>query len=340
MPHYRGSRRLARRAIAVAVLGMAAAGFTTFAPAAGAIGYQGITDQQIEIGRSVQTHTVTVGDKAEAWFLASPVDLCGTPLVGCTPGTTGLIPPFPAHTLHVGVLLGQEVARTYLMPDLTSLTADADAVQGTMSLPVDGALTDGTLMPETASIRACLATQRIPDGIEGSTANPPTIDCGTSAQVRYEAAKGGEFTIELKPFLAAWAAGKPAYGIALIPDTDVQPTELWQVALNGRKRAGGQHITTALTVEGTSAVPSASPTPTQSNTAPAAGAPALPTLPPALGVPGPVPSPVLAQPPENQVRAAYSGYQYPASFLIPLGLLCLATFLLRLFTRDLTPQRR
>jgi hypothetical protein len=49
---------------------------------------------------------------------------------------------------------------------------------------------------------------------------------------------------------------------------------------------------------------------------------------------------VLAPSPVARVERGYSGFQYPAAFWIPLGLLGLAMFLIRLFTRDLTPHRR
>lgn len=317
----------------------ALAGTSAIPSVASAVGYQGIPRFMTADPGTSQARTVTVGDAAEAWFIASPIDLCSTPIGGCLPGKPLLLSPFPADTLYVGVLLGQETFRAYIRPDLAKLPAGSDRLSGTMTLPLAGAATDGTVMPESAAIKACLVLKPFADGIQGSTASPPPTDCTTSSKLRYHAGEGA-FTVDLTPFLAAWSEGKPEQGIALVPDSPA-PTDIWQVALNGRKRLGVKHVSSAFRVSIAVATPTSSPsaTATPDETPPMVEVPA-PQLPAAAGLPPAGPPPVLAPSPVARVTAGYSGFQYPAAFLIPLGLLGLAMFLIRLFTRDLTPHRR
>jgi hypothetical protein len=328
-------KRRCLAALAVAVAATATLGVT--AEPAHAVGYQGVP--QLAVAEARQARTATVGDAAEAWYIASPIDLCATPIGGCLPGKPLLLSPFPADTLHVGVLLGQETFRAYLRPDLSKLPTGAERLAGTMTLPVAGSPTDGTLMADSAAIKACLVLKPFADGIAGSTAAPPATDCKISSPLKYDAGKSA-FTLNLTPFLAAWSAGKPELGISLVPDA-AAPTDVWQVAINGRKRPAARHVTTTIRMS----VPFDAPTPSPSaevtpeETLPGE-APLVPSLPPVGTTPDAGPAPVLAQSPIAEVVQGYSGFQYPAAFLIPLGLLALAMFLIRLFTRDLTPPRR
>ena len=114
----RAIRRVAPLLLLVAV----PIGWLLVLPAAGAVPAAPGFDEQ----------TVTVNNRAEAWYSASPVDTCTSP-IGCPPGSTS---PYPADTLHVGVAGGQETSRTYLAPDLTSLSPGASVVGATMTLPV------------------------------------------------------------------------------------------------------------------------------------------------------------------------------------------------------------
>ncbi|HEU5033265.1 MAG TPA: hypothetical protein VFT62_00745 [Mycobacteriales bacterium] len=295
-----------------------------------------------------RTVTVTVADTVEAWYAASPIDLCTTPL-GCTPPVS----PYPADTLHVGVAGGQETARTYVLPDLSAL-AGATGATGTMTLPVATGGQDGTSSPETAKIEACLTTKPVTDGTDGSTAPPPAVDCTTKVPARYDA-KHSAFTVDLTPFLASWSAGAPPFGIALLPDlSSAGPTDAWHVTFNDRKRAQTAHISSRLTYSPVTqqpaghvgAGPSAPAAP--SAPAPAPAPPAVPTVPmPPVATntdvaPSAAPPVVAATQPPTAVAqrpvALSSGFQYPLAFLMPLALLAGALFFTRLFTRDATPR--
>src|SRR4051794_9636218 len=96
--------------------------------------------------------TVTVQDVSEAWFAATPVDVCTTPL-GCPPADAPAS-PYPADTLHVGVAGGQETARSYLLPDLTLLPEMDSVTSATMTLPVANGSSDGTQSPDAAHVVA------------------------------------------------------------------------------------------------------------------------------------------------------------------------------------------
>src|SRR3954454_2588264 len=78
--------------------------------------------------------TARIADAAEAWYAASPIDTCSSPL-GCAAAQVPTS-PYPADTLHVGVAGGQETARPYVLPDLLSLPVGATVTGGTMTLPV------------------------------------------------------------------------------------------------------------------------------------------------------------------------------------------------------------
>ena len=286
------------------------------------------------------TQTLTIADSAEAWYAASPIDICTSPL-GCPPSQVPTS-PYPAETLHVGVAGGQESARTYLLPDLTSLPFDATVVSGEMTLPVADANGDGTISANTARISACLATKAFPDGTQGSTSAPPATDCAVSATPTYDATHG-VFTLDLQPFIDAWAAGAPELGIALVPNPkSTQQSDAWHVAFNGRKRAGAGHISSSITVRitpqsdtaapVTPVVPAAPPPASVPLPAPAAASPAAPP---------PVVAPTQQQPQQLQAQpvAFARRFQYPLAFLLPLALLAAAVFFARLFTRDVTPRR-
>jgi hypothetical protein len=283
--------------------------------------------------------TLTVGDAAEAWYATSPIDICTTPL-GCPPPSAPTS-PYPADTLHVGVAGGQESARTYLLPDFNSLPFDATVIGGEMTLPVASANGDGTVSPDTAKIRACLATKPVPDGTQGSTSAPPATDCDVSATPTYDAGKG-TFTLDLQPFIDAWSGGSPRLGIAVVPDLkSAAPSDAWHVAFNGRKRAGSGHISSSITVRSTPQPDTVVPAAPVAPVVPMAPAPPLPQP----GAVAPVaPAPVVApsqqpQPLQAQPVAFVRPFQYPLAFLLPLALLAAAVFFARLFTRDAVPLK-
>lgn len=286
------------------------------------------------------TQTLTVSDAAEAWYAASPIDICTTPL-GCPPPQAPTS-PYPADTLHVGVAGGQESARTYLLPDFTAVPFDATVVGGEMTLPVANSNGDGTVSPDAAKIRACLAAKPVPDGTQGSTSTPPTANCDVSATPTYDGTHS-VFRLDLQPFIDAWSSGQPRFGIALVPDgKTTQQTDAWHVAFNGRKRAVSGHISSSITVRITPQDSSA--TVVTPPVTPAVPAPSVP-LPAPGAVAPPAAAPVVApnqqQPQQLQAQpvALSQPFQYPLAFLLPLALLAAAVFFARLFTRDVTPVR-
>ena len=294
-----------------------------------------------------RTATATVGNTAEAWYADAPVDLCTTPL-GCPPAEVPTS-PYPPDTLHVGVAGGQESARTYLVPNLAGLPYGSTVVGGTMTLPVAAATEDGTQAPESAQIEACLSTAPVTDGAEGSTAEPPKVDCTVSSPLKYDE-KQSVFTVELTPLLAA-TSGLLIYGIALVPDADkTAVTDAWHVAFNGRERAKADHITTLVTFQRPPVPATSGGDPIDDGAVvdgpPLQQPPAVPV--PGAGLPNPVQEPVDGSPPQVAPAApapvaqpvAYSTeFQYPMAFLLPLALLAGAVFFVRLFTRDALPIR-
>jgi hypothetical protein len=291
-------------------------------------------------------HTITVTDVAEAWYSASPADLCTTPL-GCPPEQAPSS-PYPADTLHVGVAGGQETARSYLLPDLSVVATGARVLTAVMTIPVATGSTDGTAAPDSARVLACLATEPFPDGQQGSTQTPPKADCTKSAAAAYDAKKS-VLTVDLGPIATAWASGTAPFGVALVPDPKAsQPTDAWHVAINGRKRQAAPHVQTVITYTApdlsmsfgtatsptiggsiTSAPPPASVPPAQ---LPPASAGAPPVAPPIVAGQQP-PTTTLAQQPAAFAR----GVPPPMAFIAPLLLLAGAVFFARVFTRDATP---
>jgi len=316
------TRRVLRRALLLVAAATAPLAWLSAVPASGA-----------------QATTVTIQDRAEGWYASAPVGLCSSPL-GCPPSQAPTS-PYPADTLHVGVAGGQETARTYLVPDLSSLPLGATPQSGVMTLPVATQTGDGTVAESSAKLLACLAKAPVLDGTAGSSATPPAIDCGTAEGLVFNAAKE-TFTLDLTPFLAAWAHGAAEDGIVVMPSRTSQPTDVWHVAFNGHKRAGTAHVASSVSLsdEGSSL-----PAPVPSAPAPAAPAPAPIAMPaaPAQGVVPAAPPVVAGNPqpaPQAYQQVSFSRpFQYPMAFLLPIALLAGAVFFGRLFTRDATPVR-
>jgi hypothetical protein len=295
------------------------------------------------------SRTVTVPDTAEAWYAASPIDLCTTPL-GCPPAEVPSS-PYPDQTLHVGLAATQETARTYLLPGIAGLPYGADVSAATMTLPVATGSSDGSQAVDTAEIVACLATAPFEDGTQGSPSAPPKVDCKVKAIATYDAKKSA-FSLDVTTFVQKWSAGTLAAGIALVPDVaNAAPSDAWHVAFNGRKRAGGSHISTTITFTPPAPLPTgdvADPTPDNPPPAPQTPAivPPAPSVPdlPATGTPPDTGAPPVVAPqqpvtPAVQPVALSRGFQYPMAFLMPLALLAGAVFFGRLFTRDATPLK-
>lgn len=285
--------------------------------------------------------TATVADRTEAWYTIAPADACTSP-VGCPPATVPTS-PFPADTLHVGVAAGQETSRTYVVPDLTSLPFGSTATSGTMTLPLASDNQSGVVQPASAHLDACLATAPPADGTQGTPTTPPNVDTTVCSGANYDAS-ASDFTIDLAPFLQAWAAGKPQDGIALMtsPGTTAQ-TDAWHVAFNGKNRAGTPHISSSLTYTAApdsglgGFVPPAQPvTPAQppAQAPPNLGTPSTTSVAPQAAPPQVAPAPAQ---PQTQPVAFVGGFQYPMVFLMPLALLAGAVFFVRLFTRNPLP---
>ena len=319
--------------------------------------------------RADSASTTTAGDAAEAWYQTAPVDPCSSP-IGCPPVTAPS--PFPSGTLHVAAAGGTQTAATYVQPDLSGIPTGQQAISGTMILPLSTVNGNGNANTSAATIVACLATARIPDGTQGSTSAPPSSDCNTKASIT---PGSNSFTLDLGPFLDAWNSGTPDYGIALLADTANSSSQgaPWSVAFNGRDLAGVPHISSTLTLApsagaGAGQTGTGSGFPTGSDFGQAAGPTptgALPATVPASGIASGL-SPVGATPPENPSLAppsnparsgsspsrqttgggtnqlalagASRGFQYPEVMLLPLLFAAGLVFVLRLLTTDATPR--
>ena len=291
----------------------------------------------------------SVGDSAEAWYDSSQATICSSP-VGCPPITLPT-DSYPANTLHIGVTAGNETARTYLMPDLSSYLGGPLPVSGTMTLPLATASGNGNSNDSAATIEACLATGVFPDGAHGSTSSPPAVQCAVHSALHYATTS---FTLDLGPFLSAWSSGAPQYGIALIPDSSqTGPTSVWHVAFNGRKLSDAPHISSTFAPvdasTATTIAPVATITPPVST--PAVNAPAI-SAPPSVTPPAAVtqspsvaalptttlPAPAPASNQQFEPAVATGGFQYPEIMAFPLVLGAVMVFVLRLLMSDATPK--
>lgn len=188
----------------------------------------------------VEPTQLTIGTVVEAWYQLTGVNTCGTP-AGCLlaqlntmPTVPSAVPldvpavsPYPADSLHVGFIGAVETARTYIKLDLSSLPDGAQVSEGELTLPVDTRPTAGTIKPENAQMKACLATSGFHNQVGGSLATAPKMDCGTSSPLSYG---GGKFRVDLGPFMEAWADGAENFGIAITPFKVPDPTLPFQVA--------------------------------------------------------------------------------------------------------------
>lgn len=336
-------------------------GTACWLPAGPAAGSPAV-DASSWVGASSAAGGSAVGDAAEAWYDTSPVTSCSSP-IGCPPVTTSL-PAYPAGTLHVGVVVGAETSRTYLLPDLSRYLGSTLPSAGTMNLPLATVSGNGNADPAAATIEACLSTGTFADGTAGSTGTPPAVDCSVHSVASFD---GSRFTLDLGPFLAAWRTGMPVRGIALLPDTaGGAPAATWQVALDGRNLAGAAPITSSFSAAApvvAPTVPASLPgdgsTKTISRLSGSTPPPAIAVSPGDVASPpvGPTPSaPELAAPLsaiENSTSAARSatatataparggrgGFQYPEILLLPLVMAIAVLLVIRLLTSDATPKR-
>lgn len=287
--------------------------------------------------------TATVGDAHEAWYALPSLSTCWTAL-GCLPVPLPVAPPavspWPAGTLHVSTVPQQVTAVSFLSPDLSSLPYGARITRAVMTLPVDTDPVAGSLSPEKAQVSACLVDRAFTDGAEGSTADPPTYDCLLVPEPLVFDPVRKAMTLDLRPFLAEWAAGAENNGIALVPSAQA-PAGVWHLVIDGRAHAGTRHVTTSIAyVEPSTEGPDLGGAPVPP--APTGGVATVPLIPPVLQPP-PVetaPPPLVEPPPaRGLVRQSFGFHQtdYPAVWFLPLLLVIGAGYLGRALTRDVGP---
>jgi hypothetical protein len=298
---------------------------------------------------------VTVAPAAEGWHRTAPT--CALP-TGCPEAPS----PYAPDTLHVGVNLGAEEARTTLLLDLAALPAGSKPVGGQLRLPVSTGPQDGTRNPEAAKILACVVIEPVAD-VDGSFAPPPEADCNSaSVEAVFSAATGDEpaaLTVDLAPLAPRWQDFAVPGALALVPGV-VARTDTWHVAFSDRTREGADvgKVTAAVSfvpLPGTDPQPPPStpldvPAETGVAVVPDFDVPEAPftAAGPALEVPVSLPEPAAQAPavaaPAPQAAPAQAvpvaslldaGFRYPAVFLLPLLLALVFGWLGRALTRDL-----
>lgn len=289
---------------------------------------------------------VVVGDAADSWYASPPAVSCSVP-VGCAPALPTT--PFPAGTLHVGVVSGQESARAYVKPDLSVLPFDASLKEGLLVLPLSTDSRAGQVQPDTARLRACLVSKPITDGVEGGTSAAPTINCELAQSAAAQSTDRSSFLVDLAPFLQAWNAGTPQLGLALVPAATQETGATWHVSFDGKRSAAVAKVSSTLTYD----VPDPTPAGTTPGPAPSTPTAVGPGLPPLGGIAQPTPSltpePVLptpaapvTAPPAQHVAApaaitTAAWYRNGAAVYMPLLLLCGIGLLVRAVARPVAP---
>jgi hypothetical protein len=323
---------------ASAAIGLMAAGWCSAASAV-PIGVTSVASQ------AAQRDTLRVAATTDAWYASSPLsDIC-LPVLPCLsiplPTST-----YPSGTLHVGVTLGKETARSYVTLPIRQPATTLTGATGALVLPIADSVTDRTIEPASASILVCLTTTRI-KSVFGATTNPPAVDCSASAHARYDAPHH-RFTVNLRPFLRDWAQGVPNDGLALLAvTTSAKITTVWQVSFPGRTAPNSSRVAALITLNRSEQTPTSSPAPS-SNPSPA---PLSMSVPPAVPLPpatetepgtGGQPPQIAATSPPHTANTGFVSRAYLNSsiFLVPLALLASAIFFGRLFTADPLTGRR
>jgi hypothetical protein len=297
---------------------------------------------------------------AESWYRAGAeqapaLDGCGIPTVGCAPLPVEPTVPnqYPARTLHVGVAASAEESRTYITLVSSSAPIGTDVLGGTLTLPVATDTEAGTVAPETASLRACLVTGQVKNGVEGGVGGAPPVDCSVSSPAVFRPAKGDTgplFTIDLKPFAKELSLGQASLG--LVPGED--PGAAWHAAFSRSDRdvQGARPISAVLTTTADAEEPAEAPIDEGSaGVAPPPGfTPEGPAFTPGLeDVPMPVANPPATVPTAGPVTAApvrvaaartrSRSEPSAAALLLPLLVAGGAVWVSRAFTRELLPVR-
>ncbi len=297
--------------------------------------------------------SITTAPAAEGWHRTAPV--CALP-TGCPADPSS---PYSADTLHVGVNLGQEEARTTLLLDLSQLPAGTKPAGGELRLPLATGAQDGTRSPASARMQACVVTEPVQD-VDGSFAAAPAANCdaGSAEAVFVPATEQAPaaFTVDLTALASAWEDSPAPGALALLPAEDTAPPETWHVAAASRDRKGdGVATITAAVTYVSSAVDTvtdpapfvAAPVDTGLSDPPAASFDSPLSAGPSLDFPvsaaaAPAPAGEAAAPqtaPEQVVPVAASfvdaSFRYPAVFLLPLLVALAAGWIGRAMTRDL-----
>ena len=291
---------------------------------------------------------------AEAWYRTAPV--CALPS-GCPTGES--VPnPYPPDTLHVGVRLGMEEARTYLLLDLKTLPPGTKPAGGELRLPL--AADAGTMSPEAAKLQACPVKVSIQE-VQGSFEPPPEVDCKAATSLAEFVPAAGASTaaliIDLAGLAGAWRSGAVPGAIALLPADAPAPVDNWHTAFNDRQRAGdpSSSITAAVSYLSDAADTAEAPPPPVNapveSASPDLAAPALagadalgfpaigpPDVAPPATAPAPVPAPTVAAaaPVAVPVAVVVPGpYKYPGLFVLPIVIATFACWVGRALTSDL-----
>jgi hypothetical protein len=250
----------------------------------------------------------------------------------------------------VGVASGQPTAVAFVKPDLSTVTAGAAYLGGTLSLPVSSDPLAGNVQVAAAKIVACIVTKPFTDGVAGSTDTPPPFDCATFSAAK-PSVTDQALAVDLAPFLSRWGSGLPEYGIALVPAAGIPATDVWHVAFNGRTLTPHPTSTVLYSIAVSGRAPPAQPSP-PGGVPPPIVLPPGPTPPTPLPTPGPPPAaaPTVSSPaaPTQGVGAVVPrsvrtfttvrGFRYSAIMLLPLALLGALSFLAKTLTGDVTPS--
>lgn len=213
--------------------------------------------------------SVETGNTAEAWY-RDPVgaipdgapdpgtpDLCTLPIL--CPDSPSLPVPvqppspggasYPEGTLHVEATAGRTTAHTYVVPDLSVIPDGATVLKAFLTLPVTKGPEAGNLAVDTARIQACLTTEEVRDEVAGAVAGAPDFDCeAVTAKVRYQQ-EIDAFTLDLIPFLEAWASGTENFGVTLVAALDLGVNAEWHVSVNGDDAPLGKTASTRIVFE-------------------------------------------------------------------------------------------
>jgi len=226
--------------------------------------------------------TVEARFGTQTWYQPDPS--CQTP-AGCSPVTPPAADPYPAGTLHVARSGGQETARTYLALASTELPQAATVTSATLTIPVDTAMADGSMAPETATLQVCPASGAVATA-DGSFDPPPPTSCVDSVPLTYAATPVPELTADLGSLLsgqqAQLASGTLVLGV-LPQDPSATPTASWHVVFSADARQPATPPPPSLTIDYQTAG-SQEPAPTGSDPAPSAppAAAATPSTPAAV----------------------------------------------------------